>query len=363
MLVLLVTITGGQPKLVNQPPGTAAQVANTDWHNILKLKIKGQGWQGLEHPFDRLPVSVKKDITEAVWNLSHNSAGLNVRFTSNTQSIRIKWQVRFDNNLSHMAATAVKGVDLYMKGPKGWQWAGVGKPGKKLNDELLVSNMPAGLKEFLLYLPLYDGVDSVLVGVEKGASFEPVPEESQKKIIFYGTSITQGACATRAGMAYPAIIGRKLNRETINLGFSGNGKLDLPIARLLTEVDASLYVLDCLPNLMPEDVIPKTDAFVKELRERRPKTPILLVENINYDHAWVDARVAQIVKDKNINLRKVFLDLKAAGIKDLYYLENKNLTGTDGENTVDGVHLTDLGFSRLANRLAQEISKIEKKYK
>ncbi|GEO02530.1 hydrolase [Adhaeribacter aerolatus] len=370
LVLFLFTITSAStPKTTQLKKVVAAADEQTDWHNLRRLKINGQGWKDLEHPYDRLPGRIKSEIPGAVWNLSHNSAGLNVRFTSNTQRIRVKWYLRYDNNLSHMAATAVKGVDLYVKGPKGWAWAGVGKPANKanekikINDELLVSNMTAGAKDFLLYLPLYDGVDSVFIGVDKGATFAPVPEENLKKIVFYGTSITQGACATRAGMAYPAILGRTLNRETINLGFSGNGKLDLPLARLLAEVDAGLYVLDCLPNLQPEDVTPKTEAFVKELRNRKPGTPILLVENILYDHAWIDTRVGKLVKDKNINLQVAYKNLKAAGIKDLYYLENKNLTGPDGENTVDGVHLTDLGFSRLADGMAKAISKIQKKYK
>lgn len=335
----------------------------TQWHAVQTFGVRGIGWPELEKTFTRLPAKAKGLVSDAVWNLGQNSAGVHVQFSSNSKSIKVRWSVRGNVSLNHMAPTGVKGVDLYARGPKGWQWVGVGKPSGKKNEAEIVANMSSDTKEYLLYLPLYDGADSVSVGIEAGASIQSVAMPVRKPIVFYGTSITQGACATRPGMAYPAIVGRELDKETINLGFSGNGKMDPEMAKLLAELDPSLYVLDCLPNLKPEDVYARTLEVVQLLRASRPNTPILLVENIEYAHAWIDLRVAGLVQQKNQNLQKAYAQLKSQGIKHLYYRNSKGLVNPDGEGTVDGVHLTDLGFQHLATALVKEIKTIEKKSK
>ncbi|GAB2545824.1 SGNH/GDSL hydrolase family protein [Rufibacter soli] len=359
LLLLTYFATHGKQNAHARPSEKAP--AAIEWHTVQTLGVGGIGWSELESTFTRLPAKAKGLVTDEVWKLGQNSAGIHVRFTSNSPSIKVKWSLRGNNNLNHMAPTGVKGIDLYARGPKGWKWVGVGKPSGKRNEAEVVTNMAAGEKEFLLYLPLYDGVDSVAIGVEKGASLQKVAAPAQKPIVFYGTSITQGACATRPGMAYPAIIGRQLDRETINLGFSGNGKMDLPMAQLLAELDPALYVLDCLPNMKPEEVLPRTLEVVKLLRAARPATPILLVENIDYAHTWIDLRVSDLVQKKNQNLRAAYTQLKDQGVKHLYYRSNKNLVPTNGEGSVDGVHLTDLGFAHLANALSPEIKAITKK--
>jgi hypothetical protein len=331
---------------------------NTQWVNIEKLRLEGIGWDQRQHPFDRLPAKAKGKVTDAVWNLSQNSAGINVRFRTNAKNIKVKWYLRFNKDLNHMAPTGVKGLDLYVKEGPDWRWAAVGRPTKVANESTLLAKLPGTEKEYMLYLPLYDGVDSVSVGVEPGATLHPAASREKKPIFFYGTSILQGACASRPGMAYPAIIGRSLNQETVNLGFSGNGKLDVAIAELLAETDAAMYVLDCLPNLQPEEVLTKTTAFVKVLRAAKPRTPILLVENIHYADEWINPELAAKIQAKNSHYRQAYEALKKAGIKDLHYLNNKNLTPADEEGTVDGVHLTDYGFMQLAGEIEKKIKKI-----
>ncbi len=353
---------GGQK---NNPAKDLHVSASTEikWHSAQEFGVRGLGWTELQETYTRLPAKAQGEVTPAVWNLSKHSAGVHVRFVTTSQSLKVKWSVRSNNSLNHMAATAVKGVDLYAWSGKCWRWVGVGKPSGYKNEKEIVTNMAPGEKEFLLYLPLYDGVDSVYIGVEKGAVIKSVGKPKQNPIVFYGTSITQGACASRAGMAYPAIIGRELNQETINLGFSGNGKMDVPMAKLLAELDPSVYVLDCLPNLKAEEVLPRTLEVIKLLRASRPHTPILLVPNITYAHAWIDQKVASLVEAKNNNLQQAFKQLKAEGVENIYCLDGKKLMLESGEGTVDGIHLTDLGFANLACVLMKEIKSIQKKNK
>ncbi|MGV3504455.1 MAG: SGNH/GDSL hydrolase family protein [Adhaeribacter sp.] len=365
LLLLLIGLFYGTgcclaPQAARAQAGSPKKTAtkNINWVEAQQLGLQGIAWQGREHTFDRLPAKAKGQVSDKVWQLSQNSAGIQVRFRSNAKTIRVRWKLRFDTNLNHMAATGVKGLDLYVREGKTWRWAAVGRPVKLQNEAALLSGLPGTEKEYLLYLPLYDGVDSVAVGVEAGADLRPVPAGSEKPIIFYGTSILQGACASRPGMAYPAIIGRSLDRETVNLGFSGNGKLDLPLATLLGETDAALYVLDCLPNLEPEQVRSRTEAFVRELRAAKPHTPILLVENISYAHDWISPDLAGKLEEKNRYYRQAYEALKKAGIGNLHYLDSSKLVPADREGAVDGVHLTDYGFMHLAREVEKKIKKI-----
>ena len=176
------------------------------------------------------------------------------------------------------------------------------------------------------------------------------PEGKQKPLVFYGTSITHGGCASRPGMAYPAILGRRFDRPVVNLGFSGNGKMEAAMGELLQEIDAAAYILDCIPNMTPELIAERVVPLVKALRAARPGIPILLVENIQYQSgAFLEAsRIAY--EEKNEALQESYGTLLGSEyISDLYYLPGDTLLGSDGEATVDGVHPTDLGFQRMAD--------------
>ena len=209
----------------------------------------------------------------------------------------------------------------------------------------------SGRHEYLVYLPLYNGVTSVEVGIPKGhtlAKAPPRPEGRRKPVIFYGTSITQGGCASRPGMVHTAIVGRQLDRAVINLGFSGNGRMEPEIARLLAEVDAAAYVLDCVPNMTAAEVAERTEPFVRILRQARPSTPVLLVEDRTLPLAHAQESVRQRQAAGRSALRKAYERLAAEQPSGLAYLEGDQLLGDDGEDTVDGSHPTDLGFLRQA---------------
>lgn len=201
------------------------------------------------------------------------------------------------------------------------------------------------------------------IGVPESATFGPAPDRygSIKPVVFYGTSILQGGCAARPGMAYPSIIGRMLDQPTINLGFSGNGKMELEIAKLLAELDPSAYVLDSLPNLNAAETAERLDPFVRTLRSAHPLTPIVLVENVTYSNApYLEARKAK-ANDVNALLRDEYEKLTRGGDRNVYYVPTSQLLGADGEDTVDGTHPTDLGFVRMARGIAPVLAQALKK--
>lgn len=332
---------------------------NTQWFDALKLGLEGQGWTENAHPYDRIPAKAEGVIPPAVWSLSRHSAGLAVRFVSDSPEISARWSVRGANlAMPHMPATGVSGLDLYAKDGDQWRWVAQGRPSKQHDNQArLVNGAPAGLHEYMLYLPLYNGTEKLEIGIKAGSTLAKGPARADERpIVFYGTSITHGGCASRPGMAYPAIVGQRLDRETINLGFSGNGKMEAEMGTLIAELDARVFVLDCLPNMNPEMVTERVAPLVKTLRAAHPDTPIVLVENIIYQNSWFYGRGGHTAK--NAALQEVYAGLKKDGVKGLSYVPCDNLLGDDGLGTVDGTHPTDLGFLRQAIALEPAIRKV-----
>lgn len=329
----------------------------TIWHNALDMGITGQAFTNLDHPYDRLPAKAKGVVRDPVWRLATNSAGLQVHFKTNSSSIRIKWTVRYENKMWHMTDCGIRGVDLYMKDGEIWRYAGSGSPGSgKSYEQEILSGMDGATHVYALNLPLYDGIDTLMIGVEEGTDCLASVVFSGKPVVIYGTSIQQGGCASRPGMAASNILSRKLNREVINLGFSGNGRMEMELAELIAVIDASVYVFDCLPNIHDLDVIvPRYTEFIRFIRSEQPTIPIILVETTTtVKSAIVDSAKEQL-DAQNRELRKAFQMLKDEGMTDLYLVPGEGLIGYDQEGTVDGVHYTDLGFMRYAERVVQYV--------
>ncbi len=323
------------------------------WHDASKLGLEGRGFQKLATPFDRLPAEAKKTVSAAVWRLSLDSAGLSVHFETNATELHVRWTLRKKSlAMPHMAATGVSGVDLYVRDREGrWHWLAVGKPTRfPKNEARLFAGFYEDLREFQLYLPLYNGVASLEIGVPSGSEIRAfVPKKKRKKpIVFFGTSITQGGCASRPGMVHTAILGRRLEREVINLGFSGNGRMQESMAKWIREIDAELYVIDCLPNMTGKLVRKRCAHFLELIRLVRPKVPILLVEDRPYANAFLDRDKHARNAGNHIALASEYARLSRGRVQGLHYLRGNGLLGEDGEATVDGSHPTDLGFFRQA---------------
>lgn len=333
-----------------------AAVANaqTVYHDASTFPLLGKATESTLTRYERLPDSLQNISRKPLWDLGRNSAGLAVRFRSNSTSISAKWEVRNNMSMNHMTPTGIKGLDLYCLQDGKWIFAGSGRPQGKVNKATIVSNMLPEEREYLLYLSLYDGVTSLSIGVDSLAEItQPAVDlpQREKPVVFYGTSILQGGCASRPGMAHTNILERWLNRECINLGFSGNALLDLEIADVIAGVDASMFVLDFVPNATVEQMKERADKFYTIIRSNHPDTPVLFVEDPLFTHSPFDTRIAKEVKDKNETLNAFFRSLKQRGEKNIYFLASRDIIGHDGEATVDGIHFTDLGFMRYAEIL------------
>lgn len=334
------------------------QTSSTEivYHCLNKYPVLGKGWHETAATFHRLPLKWQSRVTESVWRLASNSAGLMLAFESNAPALKVRWHTLTNNHMPHMTDVATKGLDLYAwsNSDNLWRWVGCTKsyqPGPTFTADL-VTDMDSSTKTFLLYLPLYDGIDSIWIGIASWAFIRPInnPFAGKKPLVFYGTSITQGGCASRPGMSYPAIIGRQLNWPCVNLGFSGAGKMELPMANLLAEIDAAIYIIDCLPNMTPEMVTERFIPFIETLRRLRPQTPIVLVPSFQYENSWLKPNLRETLAAKNAALRDVCQKLLEQDQKIILIPESElGDLGTDA--TVDGVHFTDVGFLRLAKVL------------
>lgn len=328
-----------------------AQDTNVAWRDAGELTIEGKAWPDTKAPYDRLPAKAEAMVRPAVWSLSQKSAGICVRFKSDATEIHAKWNLLSPTlAMPHMPATGVSGLDLYARDAKGkWRWVANGRPAAKENTSRLVNGLSAEMREYMLYLPLYNGVSSVEVGVPKTASLEPGTPRSEtasKPVVFYGTSITQGGCASRPGMVHTAIVGRWLDCAVVNLGFSGNGRMEAEVGTLMAEIDASVFVIDCLPNINAAQVTERTFNLVKELRKARPDVPIVLVEDRNYtDSGFLKSKANRNATSQKA-LQAEFKKLRESGVENLHYIRGEDLLGDDGEGTVDSSHPTDLGFMR-----------------
>ena len=332
---------------------TTEQTQAVVWHDVQQWGIEGKGWSATEGFFDRFPSYAKAKVPLPVWNLSLQSAGLSVRFETNAQEIWVRYSLRSKQMaLPHMPATGVSGIDLYADDVDGQlRWLACTKPVKQTDSVKLITGLSATKNRYVAYLPLYNGLKSLEIGVPKNDAIEfaGIPPRQSRPIVFYGTSITQGACASRPGMAYPALLGRRLGVPTLNLGFSGNGKMELAVAEVLGEIDASLFVVDCLPNMTADLVSERAIPFLRKLHELRPKTPILLVEDRTYSNSWAIESKRKRHESARSALRTAVAELQDLPPGLLILAKGDEILGPD--STTDGSHPSDLGFVEYANYL------------
>ncbi len=332
------------------------------YHNALDFELQGKAFTHTEGDYDRLPIWLKDSVRTEVWDLSKCSSGMFVRFRTNAASISVRYHLILDRVMNHMAMTGIKGVDLYMlQNQNDWRYLMTARPAGKVNEMTLVSNMDTDkMHEYMLYLPLYDGIDSLYIGVPQQASLDKpainLPKK-EKPIVVYGTSITQGGCASRTGMSYTNILSRKLNRQFVNLGFSGNGRQDMEIAQALDSIDASCFVIDCIPNCTLDEVKTKTLPFIRHIRKAHPGVPILMVEGPIFPNQLVDKHLSTYLPSKNKAFYEAFQTMQAEDPHHLYFMKS-DAFAFDFEGTVDAIHLTDLGFMRMAEAMSPVLDRI-----
>lgn len=329
--------------------------------------VHGQAWSNeLKGFYHRLPQRVESKVRKPLWDLSTNSAGLSVVFRTNATDIQVRYQINGDFSMPHMPATGKSGVDLYATDGNGRQrWCAAkyafGDTIRYNYSNISYVTNPEYGYEYQLFLPPYSELKWLEIGVPEGSDFSFEPVSQEKPIVIYGTSIAQGACASRPGMIWGNIINRKLQHPVINLGFSGNGRLESELFDLLTEIDAKLFIIDNMPNMTNDRtslIYERATAGIRKLREKSD-APILLVEHNGYGNELSSLEAENSYRKTNIELRKAYKDLKAEGFKNLYYLTKEEI-GFHQDAMVEGVHPSDLGMQIYADAYISKIKEILK---
>ena len=352
------------------PVAIAADEPEKPWTYVdaQNLRIINHAFAGeTERTYARLPRYVKDSIPEGreLWDRQQCSSGIGVRFATNSTRIGCKYTLYWDTHMIHMADTGLKGTDLYiLEGDSVWRHVNTNRPyvkkdengnKTKLVESTYVSNLDGKMHEYVIYFPLYDGIEDFSVKVDSGAVItkgSPEVINANRRIVAYGTSILQGGCASRTGMAATNIIGRERNCEVVNLGFSGEGKQDTYIARAMATIpDVDVFLLDPVPNCTEMMCDTLTYNFVKTLRALRPDVPIVMLEGPIYPYARYDSFFGKYLPKKNDAFRRNYERLKAENPNNLYYVTSEGLDGPEDDGTVDGIHLTDLGFLHYANKM------------
>lgn len=331
--------------------------ANYTWYDPLQNNaLLGRVNSDELAAYNRLPSQLEKMVRKPVWSLGTSSAGLSIRFTTDSEDIKVRYTVKGTHSMPHMPATGVSGVDLYAfnKNTKTWNWA-IGS--YSFSDTITYSFVGIGSSNeriYELYLPLYNTIGWMEIGVPVNNKLTFMKDE-QRPIVIYGTSIAQGACATRPGLGWTNILQRYLRRPVVNLAFSGNGKLEQPILELMAQQDAAVFVLDCLPNLVlgAERNEKELDSLIMNavqfLRNKRPETPIILTEtSAGFNPNILNNNFSKQRELTTAVARKVFKRLEDQGMKNIYRLSNADI-GLDIESTVDFSHPNDLGMMKIAN--------------
>lgn len=337
------------------------QQAAIEWHSPTEkpFRLTGFPWFEQDRVYRRLPVKPDYPIRPEVDWLANHTAGGQIAFQTDSRQIWVKVRLRAPADMNHMPATGQCGFDLYLGRPGEQRFYGVTKYDLKATsyEYKLLETGPAaaGLKAVTLNFPLYQGVEEVLIGLDAGAQVLPFPPYAYRgRLIFYGTSITQGGCASRPGMAYTNILSRRLNIETVNLGFSGNGKGDPELAKLIAQIpNPRLLVLDYEPNCVSTELLRETlPQFIRIYREAHPSVPILVVSRIPFAHDLVHEDVLQAREERREFQRQTVEMFRSSGDANIFFYDGSTLLGDDfDECTVDGIHPTDLGFLRIANGL------------
>ena len=306
----------------------------------------------------------KYEMKKGIRNAMRHSTGVAILFTTDSRAIHARWSTISKSLGANMTPVFHSGLDLYIRENGKWIFAGIARPktnGTINHENTLVRRMAEGKKECMLYLPMFNGVTSLEIGVDESATIEPLASPFKHRIFFVGSSLTHGASACRPGASYVARIGRLLNAETPNIGVSGQCKLDDFYADIVCDSKADAFVFDTFSNSTAKMIDDRLYNFVKRIVAAHPKTPLIFLQTVKRDQSHFDLGARKRNDDQRAAAEKWMAQI-CKEFKNVYFLNPGFEIGEDGEGTIDGVHLNDLGVQRTIENLVPKMKKILKKY-
>ncbi len=330
-----------------------------EWYDIKKEPFSIFGVFVEDQKFVRMPKEVAFNVSEGVGMMYDRTAGGRIRFSTDSPIIAIYAEAP-NMYLGNMLGEF--GFDVYCDDEsedKGF--AGACPPdfnNKKINGlvKMIGRQFSDGMHKYTVNMPLYCGAQSVFVGVKKGSKVGKGLEHTNRlPIVYYGSSITQGACASRPGMCYENIIYRKNNIDYVNLGFSGHAKGETEMAEYIASLKMGAFVYDYDYNAPNSKHLKEThEPFFNIIRKAHPDIPVIMISkpctNINdFDNA--------VCRDI---IKETYLNAKAKGDNNVYFIDGS--TFFKGEHkkdcTFEYCHPTDIGFSFMAEDIYNVLKKV-----
>ena len=319
------------------------------FYNCLEKPFEINGVYYDNGRFRRLPEDVAKTVSEGVHVLHSHTAGGRVRFKTNSPYVAISTVMEEIGRWSHFAPTGYAGFDLY----SGTEYIKTFRPPVDATTGYeSVIDLPEGLHEITINMPLYSHVKELYIGVDENAIIDaPNPYVNEKPIVYYGSSITQGGCASRPGRAYQSVISRRFNCDYINLGFSGSAKGEDEIVEYIKNLDMCMFVQDYDYNAPSTEHLENThEKLFKAVRNAHPDIPIIIATRPNF-YADENTERSKVIK-------KTYDNAVASGDKNVYFVTGKELMALcENEGTVDNCHPTDFGFESMARAFGDIIEK------
>ncbi len=324
--------------------------------------LVGFEWIKQDSVYIRLPVNPKMEIRTGIRELANMTAGGQIRFKTDSRRVLVKVELMNKSGMYHMPATGQSGFDIYMEDEGIQRFLATSRfPHDTIAYQAELYNTDESrLRTFTLNFPLYNGVNSLKIGLDYKSGIQaPPPFSFPGKVVIYGTSITQGGCVSRPGMVYSNIISRKLDAQFVNLGFSGNGRGELALAHLINQIsDVGFIILDYEGNAN-KTIVNSLDPFVGILRKEQPDTPIIIMSKIRYASEIEGSEAYELLMSNRDFQKKLVNEKKAQGDNNIYFLDGSKVLGNDYyECTVDGGHISDLGSKRIADAFIVAIQEI-----
>lgn len=301
----------------------------------------------------------KYPLTKTVDLYFRFPTGIALLFQTNSSNIHAKWHTANDSHPSNSPLITQSGLDLYILKDGKWVFAGVGKPSynSQSHKSEIAENMDGSMKQCMLYLPLFDRLDSLKIGIDPGARIEPVDNPFKGKVIAIGSSITHGSGTSRPGMAWPARLQRALGAEVVNLGASGQCKLESFFAQIAAESEADAFIFDVFSNPSAEQIFERFDDFLKIIRASHPKTPLIFLQTLTRPKRTFNTKIEKFEAAKQLAAQQKMDSLLRVD-PNVYFINPGMPIGDDGEATCDGVHPTDLGHERILSKIIPRILEI-----
>ena len=343
----------------------SAKAQKLEWVDGTLLNICGHTIRNAENPYSRLGTEPYGFENKAIIRYSRYPSGMYVMFKTNSSQVAVEWTLASPKLRDNMTPLVQLGVDLYVKDRGEWRFCNVGRVSTntkvKTHKKTLIRNMDNSEKEFMLYLPLWNEVTELKVGVDSDATISAAPSPYKHRVVAYGTSTLHAASPSRPGMAPLARLSRMLGVDFVNFSYSGQGKMEPESAAVLADCETDAIICYCFGNTKPHEIEERVDDFVAHVVKAHPdKAIIFMPPFLNND------RTLDLKKRENVLKKREVINRKMAAIvkkyKNVYYINIKEACGTDNEASIDNSHPNDLGFDRILQSYGPKIAKILRKH-